>query len=290
MGPCPSCGRWSSCVSIDDRSDEATLLVTDGWHAPPRIPCGLLEVDQVLGCNIDPATGLPDGRYGFAPDHVVLLGGDQGVGKTSLCLLVAHAYGQQGRASLFASGEQGKAALMTMAQRLRISSKHIHALGNEGNAWNIVALAEKLKVELLVVDSLNTAYDTDRKGEEGGDKEMVSVVNILGGFAVRRRVRVVILSHLNKMGEFRVPRSVEHLVDTVLYMTFDPDVKNDRVVVGTENHIELMVFGKNRHGDARARARFDRQATQFVPLKPRKASGPSWRPQLVPPSGPKGAA
>ena len=216
LGRCPDCGAWNSLVE--------TLAVTPARSAGSsglavarpeplnrpvgtsfrRFPLGVGEFDRVLG-------------GGTVPGSLVLLGGDPGIGKSTLLLQVGGLAAAADRPVLYVSGEESTDQIRLRAQRLGISTNHLYLLC-ETNLATILDRAAELPAALLVIDSIQTVY-LDELGSSAGTVGQIRESGVrLAQFAKRTGQTVFIVGHVTKEGAIAGPKVLEHLVDTVLYL------------------------------------------------------------------------
>ena len=207
FGRCPGCGEWNTL----EQTVEARGAGEDAPVALPladipdagqeRLRTGVAEFDRVLG-------------GGFAPGSLVLLGGDPGVGKSTLLLQVAGHLGAEGPV-LYASGEESAAQIKSRAHRLRALSPGLHAAAVWDTA-SVEAMCAKLAPRLLIVDSVQTMRHPDCPLAAGSPIQVREVTASLLRLAKTRGVPVVLVGHVTKAGLLAGPRLLEHTVDAVL--------------------------------------------------------------------------
>ncbi|HEV8018386.1 MAG TPA: DNA repair protein RadA [Steroidobacteraceae bacterium] len=228
QGQCPLCGEWNS---LEQRSAAGTraaapaavVALSEGVQAAAgaeRVASGMAELDRVLG-------------GGIVPGSVILLGGDPGIGKSTLLLQVA-AFVAASRAVVYASGEESVTQVSLRAQRLALSAAGL-ALVAETDLAAILAVTRERRATLLVVDSIQTV---ESSGSAGGAPGAVSQLRActaeLVRFAKSTGTAVVIVGHVTKEGMIAGPRLLEHLVDTVLYFASEAGSRF-RIVRATKN-------------------------------------------------------
>ena len=214
-GRCLSCGAWNSLVEDVEGPDEshATLaaglaLVPPGEatpigdvssHESDPVPTGIGELDRVLG-------------GGLVPGSVTLLGGEPGIGKSTLLLqLLAGATGP----SLYVTAEESAQQVRLRADRLGAVSPHLWLLP-EMSMPNIIAAIDKISPSLVVIDSIQTVVDPELGSAPGSVVQVRGCAHRLVQEAKRRNVSIVIVGHVTKEGGLAGPRVLEHVVDTVL--------------------------------------------------------------------------
>ncbi len=238
MGKCTACGAWEAVQEVRgslkrdlQRSDSAfvqghysgpvalpDVLVTDSQ----REPTGLVELDRVLG-------------GGVVPGMVALLGGEPGIGKSTL--LLQWAATSRGKV-LYASGEESERQIKLRAQRLGAENPGIHLLA-ETDVRRILEAAEQMKPDLLLVDSIQTLFDPDFESSAGSVSQVRGCATLLTRWAKGTGTPLVLVGHVTKDGSLAGPKVLEHLVDTVL--AFEGD---------RHHHHRLLRALKNRFGAA----------------------------------------
>ena len=236
-GRCDACGAWNSIV------EEAPLSAGGGKALaakgrtiplsdlaseeapPPRTRSGLDEFDRVLG-------------GGLVPASAILLGGDPGIGKSTLLLQATAAFARKGLKCLYISGEEAAAQVRMRAQRLGLAEAPV-ALGAETNLRDILTTLDAERPGLAVIDSIQTMWADTVEAAPGSVAQVRAASHELVSFAKRRGVSVILVGHVTKEGQIAGPRVVEHMVDTVLYFE------------GERGHqFRLLRAVKNRFGPA----------------------------------------
>ena len=203
---------------------------------PDRLPSGQGELDRVFG-------------GGIVPGSVTLLGGDPGIGKSTLLLQVAaHVAGSRG--VLYASCEESVSQVGLRAQRLGLAAASLSCV-SENDLQAIIALASDRKVALLVVDSIQTVQSAEVASSAGGVAQLRECTAELVRFAKSTGIAVLIIGHVTKEGVIAGPRMLEHLVDTVLYFESEAGSRF-RIVRATKNRFgavnELGFFAMTEGG------------------------------------------
>ena len=213
-GRCDACGAWNSIVEEAPLSAAPKSLGAKGRTIalsdlstedapPPRASSGMEELDRVLG-------------GGLVPASAILVGGDPGIGKSTLLLQAAASFARAGHKSLYISGEEAAAQIRMRAQRLGLSDAPV-LLGAETNLRDILTTLDAERPSLAVIDSIQTMWLDTVESAPGSVSQVRAAAHELVTFAKRRGVAVILVGHVTKDGQIAGPRVVEHMVDTVLY-------------------------------------------------------------------------
>ncbi|MEW6545921.1 MAG: DNA repair protein RadA [Bacillota bacterium] len=218
LGRCPQCGQWNSLVEEPFPSrpppgrawvEESTppLAITAVEAQPrPRFSTGSGEMDRVLG-------------GGVVPGSLVLIGGDPGIGKSTLLLQVSHAVSREARV-LYISGEESVQQIRLRAERLGALSSQLLVMAHT-DLERIVHRLGEVQPRLAVVDSIQTVYRADLGSAPGSVSQVRECTAELLRVAKATGVAIFIVGHVTKGGEIAGPRVLEHMVDTVLYLDGD---------------------------------------------------------------------
>lgn len=249
LGRCPNCGEWSSFVEevevqevknqrvsmTGERSkplklDEVELFDT------PRIETDLDEFNRVLG-------------GGVVPGSLVLIGGDPGIGKSTLLLQVSTQLASRGRV-LYVSGEESAQQIKLRAERLGDIDRDFY-LYAETNMQSIRAEVERLKPNFLIIDSIQTIMTPELQSTQGSVSQVREVTGELMQIAKTNDIATFIVGHVTKEGQLAGPRMLEHMVDTVLY--FEGERNNTfRILRAVKNRFgstnEIGIFEMQGHG------------------------------------------
>ncbi|MEL7117220.1 MAG: DNA repair protein RadA [Pseudomonadota bacterium] len=216
-GRCEACGEWNTIVeeaplsagppskSLGNKRG-ATLRMTDlatEEAPPPRTGSGMAELDRVLG-------------GGLVPASAILVGGDPGIGKSTLLLQAAASFARKGLKSFYISGEEASAQVRMRAQRLELADAPVK-LATETNLRNILTTLEAETPDLAIIDSVQTMWADNVDSAPGSVSQVRAAAHELTTFAKRKGCAVVLVGHVTKEGQIAGPRVVEHMVDTVLY-------------------------------------------------------------------------
>ncbi len=212
-GQCPECSAWNTLepVTVDTVSTGAPpqlrSLAELGDDLAARYASGFDEFDRVLG-------------GGLVPGSVVLLGGDPGVGKSTLLLQVSAAL-QSNVPVCYASGEESLRQIGQRAERLGVAADGMVMLADT-SLENVLAAATRSRADVVVIDSMQTMNVAGIASAPGSVTQLRESVSRIVSFAKQNEVTVLIIGHVTKEGAIAGPRVVEHMVDTVLYFQNDP--------------------------------------------------------------------
>ncbi|MEL7539160.1 MAG: DNA repair protein RadA [Pseudomonadota bacterium] len=244
QGQCPDCGAWNTLAERPAAAgyagaDALAALVSLDQCPPeqsPRVPSGFAEFDRVLG-------------GGLVPGSVVLLGGDPGVGKSTLLLQVGAALPTDAR-PIYVSGEESAQQVAARAHRLGIGERPLPLL-TDTSVSSILAAATRARATVIVVDSIQTMVVDEVSSAAGSVTQLREAVGAFVRFAKQHDVCVLLVGHVTKEGVIAGPRVVEHMVDTVLYFESDPSSRF-RVVRAVKNRFgasnELGFFAMDAQG------------------------------------------
>jgi DNA repair protein RadA/Sms len=248
QGQCPHCNAWNTLVETlvapaakrfanvsGERTAIRSLASVDARQSP-RISTGVDEFDHVLG-------------GGLVPGGVVLLGGDPGIGKSTLLLQAGALLGARHR-TLYVTGEESPEQIALRAQRLGLINAPVELLA-EVQLEAIVAAIDAAKPEIVVVDSIQTIYTEALTSAPGSVSQVRECAAQLTRVAKQRGIVVIFVGHVTKEGAIAGPRVLEHIVDTVLY--FEGDTHSSfRLVRAIKNRFgaanELGVFAMTERG------------------------------------------
>ena len=215
-GRCDACGAWNTVVEDQPltkgpgggpgllKGRVVDLVALSAREAPPvRTESKVAELDRVLG-------------GGLVPASATLVGGDPGIGKSTLLLQAAAAFSRRGLRAVYVSGEEASAQIRMRAQRLGLADANV-SLAAETNLRDILTTLEADAPDLVVVDSIQTMWLDTVDSAPGSVSQVRATAHELTTFAKRRGIAVILVGHVTKDGQIAGPRVVEHMVDTVLY-------------------------------------------------------------------------
>ncbi len=214
LGRCPGCGSWNSFVeeiwrqpvAAAGNGAEPVLLDAVEVTAEDRTSSGSGELDRVLG------GGIVKGSF-------VLVGGDPGIGKSTLLLQMAHHLGQQD-VILYVSGEESVSQVKLRANRLGVSGGRLLVF-SETNLDRISSVIEGTGPTVVIIDSIQTVYSSQIQSAPGSVSQVRECAAILMRLAKEKSIAVFLVGHVTKEGTLAGPRVLEHMVDTVLYFEGD---------------------------------------------------------------------
>lgn len=226
-GRCLECGKWGSLEkTLEDKNAEThntkdiptaktTSLADIKGKYIIRIHTNITELDRVLGTSENTKQG------GIVPGSLILLGGEPGIGKSTLSLQLAISV----KNTLYFSGEESIEQIKMRADRLQSSNRHDNLssvnLSNETNIDIIASTIKKNNPPLVIVDSMQTMWNAEATGEAGSVSQIRACALTLLEIAKSSGVPIVLIGHVTKDGSVAGPKTLEHLVDTVLYLEGD---------------------------------------------------------------------
>ena len=218
-GKCDACGEWNTLVeenaarsvvpgalaapSGKKRAKLAFVELTGEAEPPARLATGISEFDRVCG-------------GGLAPASAILVGGDPGVGKSTLLLQAAAALAKRGHSVAYVTGEEAEAQVQDRARRLKTGDAPV-SLAAETDLRKILEALKILKPDVVVVDSIQTLWADGVEAAPGTVAQVRACAHELVRFAKRSGSIVILVGHVTKDGQIAGPRVVEHLVDAVIY-------------------------------------------------------------------------
>ncbi len=241
LGNCGSCSQWNTLeeVVIPDesglKSHKSRLQQQDTGARKPyslneipiseadRLDVGMAELNRVLG-------------GGLMPGSFVLLGGDPGIGKSTLALQCASML--IGQKTLYVSGEESLAQIRQRAHRLDIQAEHLR-IYTETEIMQVIETVRSEKPGILVIDSIQTVYHSTLQSMPGTTAQIRECAALLMQLAKQEKITVIAIGHVTKDGDLAGPRILEHMVDTVLQFEGDK-----------QSHHRILRTLKNRFGPA----------------------------------------
>ncbi len=253
LGKCPDCGAWNSYVESIENStkpDDRRLLPRDDSLSHPTPlpevelagsayqPIGIGELDRVLG-------------GGLVPSSLILLGGDPGIGKSTIILQALAALARQGKTSLYVTGEESAAQVRLRAERLGAHDSQTLYLLAENNLTKVLHAIQAVRPTICVIDSIQTIYADTLEASPGTVSQLREVATQFLYTTKSLPMATVLIGHVTKEGTLAGPRVLEHMVDTVLY--FEGERSHQyRLLRAVKNRFgstnEIGVFEMTEHG------------------------------------------
>jgi DNA repair protein RadA/Sms len=246
LGRCSSCGQWNTM--IEEVEEEVSAEYSFPPSEPvlygeikelkkPRIMTKIEEFNQVLG-------------GGIVLGSLVLIGGEPGIGKSTLLLQVSRDFSSQGEKVLYVSGEESLEQIKIRGERLGLRDEELYLLA-ETNLERIIAQAEKLNPRVLVLDSVQTVFSAKLTSTPGTISQVREAANQIFRFAKRNQVASFLIGHITKEGSLAGPKSLEHMVDVVLYFEGERDHAH-RILRALKNRFgpvsEVAIFEMESQG------------------------------------------
>ncbi|HWA59135.1 MAG TPA: DNA repair protein RadA, partial [Gemmatimonadales bacterium] len=255
VGKCEACGAWNT-VAEEPIAVTRTPAGGRGRGAGP-VPGGTPPSrlrDIAESRLIRWSTGLPELDFvlgsGIVPGSMTLVGGEPGIGKSTLLLQAAARLEATGRRVLYASGEESPEQIRLRAARLEEDAGPVHVLG-ETRLEAILDAAQTLGADLLILDSIQTVYTEALESAPGNVGQVRECAARLMRFAKETGAAVVVVGHVTKGGGIAGPKTLEHIVDTVLYFEGEATLDH-RLLRATKNRFgsvdEIGVFSMTGHG------------------------------------------
>lgn len=248
LGRCPDCNAWNS-LAIEDVAPAAASPATAIGSAGAPMPIGAIDFDVAprLSTNIASLDRVLGG--GLVIGGVTLVGGEPGIGKSTLLLQAAEQLAQEGFV-LYVSGEESPRQIAMRARRLGTTSDNIR-LFTETSVERILAEVEKMKPAAVIVDSIQTVHTSANQSMPGSVGQVRDSAGVLMAAAKRMSVPFFLIGHITKEGTIAGPKALEHIVDTVLYFEGEK-FQNYRVIRAYKNRFgpvnEVAIFEMHDDG------------------------------------------
>jgi DNA repair protein RadA/Sms len=247
LGRCPDCGKFNTFVEERARAAKRETATARGGFRlrevkpvaygeiesqdDARVSSGVAEFDRVLG-------------GGIVPGSLILIGGDPGIGKSTLLLQVADKMSAGAASVLYVSGEESERQIKLRGERLGVEAANLYLLP-ETNLENIFDEIERMKPGAIIVDSIQTVFSSNIESAPGSVSQVREVAGQFLLLAKNRTIPVFLIGHVTKEGSIAGPKALEHIVDTVLYFEGERH-HNHRIVRATKNRFgaanEVGVF------------------------------------------------
>lgn len=251
LGRCPNCNEWNTLVeektvdakqkkynlsSFSNKYSKPELIKDVNLKDAPRFKTNLNEFNHVLG-------------GGIVPGSLILIGGDPGIGKSTLLTQISGHIGNNKKV-LYVSGEESTAQIKLRCDRLNVNSDNVY-LYSETDIDNIIEQINDLKPDFVIIDSIQTMNDSEINSASGSVAQIREITSKLVRIAKTNQVAIFIVGHVTKGGAIAGPKVLEHMVDTVLY--FEGDLHhNYRILRAVKNRFgstnELAMFEMYKDG------------------------------------------
>lgn len=219
MGRCPGCGEWNTMIedveivqkgprgafqhTVSKSQQKAMPIISVETQEEPRVQTELHELNRVLG-------------GGVVPGSLVLIGGDPGIGKSTLLLQVSALLSNQGHRVLYISGEESVRQTKLRAERLGVKSAELY-IYSETNLEFLHETIEEVQPKFVIVDSIQTVHHPEVTSAPGSVSQVRECTAELMRIAKTKNIAIFLVGHVTKEGQIAGPRILEHMVDTVLY-------------------------------------------------------------------------
>ncbi len=258
LGKCPECGSWGSLVEETPNVTTSARPLSGVVEAGPLPDESELEIDvenvqaeRRMAVGIGPWDEVLGG--GLVAGSAVLVGGEPGIGKSTLVLQVAVALGMHGRV-LYVSGEESRSQILGRVRRLGLNPKNL-LLATTNSLADALAMADRAKPVAIIMDSLQSFSTEEDFFGSGTPAQLKTTAAAIAGFSKKTGISALIVGHVTKDGTIAGPKYVEHLVDAVLYM------EGDRF-----GAYRLLRSGKNRYGRSGETGFFEMSSSGLVPI------------------------
>lgn len=234
MGKCSSCNSWNTFVEyIEKKNNNSSKNISGDITVKPLIEKSLGTEDERISINIKEVDRVLGG--GLVKGSLVLLGGEPGIGKSTITLQIAKKLAENNKKVLYISGEESINQISIRAKRLNAFNNNILIM----SITDINSIYKHLNgkdYDLIIADSIQTIYDSQYESSPGSTVQIREVTSSFMSFAKKENVPVIIIGHVTKKGQIAGPKLMEHMVDTVLYLS------------GESNNYRLLKSHKNRFG------------------------------------------
>ncbi|GAB6099817.1 DNA repair protein RadA [Halanaerocella petrolearia] len=248
-GQCPNCQNWNTLEEkiIDPKEEkkkkktitnvEAEKIDQIETSVEDRLKTGFDELDRVLG-------------GGIVPGSLILIGGDPGIGKSTLLLQSSYNLSEKYDKVLYVTGEESKRQVKLRANRLNTVGSNLYILA-ETNLLAVIESVKKLKPDLVVIDSIQTVHNPNLDSAPGSVSQVREATNKLRELGKKNEIPIFVVGHVTKQGAIAGPKVLEHMVDTVLYFEGDRH-RNYRLLRAVKNRFgstdEVGIFEMKQEG------------------------------------------
>lgn len=246
LGRCPNCSEWNTLI------EEVEEEMTAEFSFPPSEPVPYEEIKEAKRERIK--TGIeelnPVLGGGVVPGSLVLIGGEPGIGKSTLLLQISRNFVTQGEKVFYVSGEESLEQIKIRGERIGLRDGKLYLLA-ETNIERVIAHAEKLNPRIFVLDSVQAIFSSKLSSSPGTISQVREVTNQVFRFAKKNQISSFLIGHITKEGSLAGPKSLEHMVDVVLYFEGERD-HSYRVLRALKNRFgpvsELALFEMGGRG------------------------------------------
>ena len=274
LGKCPECMKWNTFVEeIEDKNDKLnnreTFIIDKSSQKPVNINSITIRNEERFSSGIKELNRVLGG--GIVKGSLVLVGGDPGIGKSTLLLQVSESVAQSGKKVLYISGEESESQIKMRAERLDVKSENLYIMA-ENNLNIIEHNLEGFTPDLIIVDSIQTVFTPDIASAPGTVSQIKEGTSRFMRISKKMGISTFVVGHVTKEGSLAGPKLLEHMVDTVLY--FEGERYNTyRLIRAVKNRFgstnELGVFEMSEKG----LSELENPSKALISEKPKDASG-----------------
>lgn len=252
-GRCLECGGWGTLQrqTLDQKKIDSKRMgiapaeIIDFKNLEniknERINTGISEVDRVLG-------------GGIMPGSLILLSGEPGIGKSTIVAQIAAAL-EKNASVVYVSGEESAGQVKSRFDRLNYGGSNIKFI-SETNVERIISAIESIKPSLIIIDSIQTVYSSAQESEAGGISQIRACTMSFLEIAKQKNISIILIGHITKDGNLAGPKSMEHIVDTVIYLETE-----------TRHNYRVLRATKNRFGSVNELGIFEMSGIGFKEIK-----------------------
>lgn len=274
LGKCPECMKWNTFVEeIEDKSSKSnhreTFVIDKSSQKPVNINSITIKHEERFSSGINELNRVLGG--GIVRGSLVLVGGDPGIGKSTLLLQVSESVAQSGKKVLYISGEESESQIKMRAERLNAKSENLYIMA-ENNLNIIEHNLEGFDQDLIILDSIQTVFTPDIASAPGTVSQIKEGTSRFMRISKKMGISTFVVGHVTKEGSLAGPKIMEHMVDTVLY--FEGERYNTyRLIRAVKNRFgstnELGVFEMSEKG----LQELENPSKALISEKPENASG-----------------